>query len=108
MRHSFAILSISLLSVAVAAPVHAVSTDSTRLITGTVIAIDQSILTLRTRTGGSVKIDDAQAILNERVGTKINVGTNLTVQGSLTESNGALQATSITRAKGIELWPLDR
>ena len=82
---------------------------STHLITGTLIAIDQFTLTLKTRSGKSVKIDDAQAIQNERVGIPLNIGTPLTVQGSLIEGTGALQATVITRAKGTgELWPSDR
>jgi hypothetical protein len=85
------------------------SPDSPHLITGTLTAIDRSTLTLKTRTGKSVKIDDAQAIRDERVGTPLNVGIPLTVQGSLIEGTGALQATAITRAKGTgELWPSDR
>jgi len=79
---------------------------SSHLITGTLQVIDRSTLTLQTRTGKSVKIDDALA----RVGVPLSVGTPLTVQGSMIEGNGALQATSIVRAKGstCELWPQDR
>ena len=91
-------------------PAPVASPDSPHLITGTLIAIDRSTLTLQTRTGKSVKIDDAQAIRDERVGTPLNVGIPLTVQGSLIEGTGALQATSIVRAKGStgEMWPSDR
>jgi hypothetical protein len=80
------------------------------LITGILQGISGSTLTLKTRTGKSVKIDDAQAVRNQRVGAPLRVGIPLTVQGSSIEGTGALQATSIVRAKGStgELWPLDR
>jgi len=83
---------------------------SSHLITGTLQVIDRSTLTLQTRTGKSVKINDALAVQNQRVGVPLSVGTPLTVQGSMIEGNGALQATSIVRAKGSsgELWPPDR
>jgi hypothetical protein len=83
---------------------------SSHLITGTLQVIDRSTLTLQTRTGKSVKIDDALAVRNQRVGVPLRVGIPLTVQGSMIEGNGALQATSIVRAKGStgEVWPSDR
>lgn len=76
-------------------------------ISGTVLAIDQSIVTLKSRSGKSEKVDAALASQNEKVGVPLSVGIPLTVQGSLIEGNGALQATSIMRAKGTtgELWP---
>jgi hypothetical protein len=86
------------------------SPDSPHIVTGTLRAIDRSTLTLQTRTGKSVKIDDAQAVQNQRVGAPLSLGIPLTVQGSSIEGNGALLATSILRAKGStgELWPQDR
>ncbi|HUB63511.1 MAG TPA: hypothetical protein VL996_03555, partial [Methylocella sp.] len=91
-------------------PNQVASPGSLHLISGTVTAIDRSILTLQTRTGKSVKIDDAQAVRNDRVVAPLSVGLPLTVRGSLIEGNGALLATVIGRAKGTsgELWPQDR
>jgi hypothetical protein len=82
------------------------SLDSRHVISGTLLAVDGTTLTLQTRNGKSVKIDDSQAAKNEQIGTPLDVGIPLTVQGSLFNAIG-LQATSIVRAKGSsgELWP---
>ena len=87
-----------------------VAPASPHLVSGILRAIDQSTLTLQTRTGKSVKIDDAQAVQNQRVGVPLSIGIALTVQGSMIEGTGALLATSIVRAKGTtgEMWPPDR
>jgi hypothetical protein len=97
----------SMITPAASAPV---APRSGHLVSGTIAAVDPSMLTLQTRTGESVKIDYAQAAKNERIGPPLDLGTPLTVQGSIIETNGALQATSIVRAKGQtgELWPADR
>jgi hypothetical protein len=56
-----------------------------------------------------VKIDDAQAVRNEQVGAPLTAGIPLTALGSVIEGTGALQATSIVRAKGSTGagWPPD-
>ena len=77
-------------------------------ITGTLLAISGSTLTLQTRTGKSAKIYAAQAIQNEQV-APLFVGQPFTALGSSFDANGALVATSIVQAKGSsgELWPPD-
>ena len=77
-------------------------------ITGTLRAVSGSTLTLQTRTGKSVKIDDSQAVQNEEV-APLFVGQPFTALGSSFDANGALVATSIVQAKGPsgELWPPD-
>ena len=89
-----------------AAPV--ASLDSPHVISGTLLAVDGTTLTLRTRTGESVKIDDSLAAKNGQIGTPLGVGVPLTAQGSLFNAIGLL-ADSIVRAKGStsELWPPD-
>ncbi len=87
-----------------------VSPESPHVITGTLLAVNGSTLTLQTRTGKSVKIDASQAMKNQRVGAPLSVGMVLTVQGSSIEGSGALLATSMYRAKGSSggFWPPDR
>jgi hypothetical protein len=89
-----------------AAPV--ASLDSPHVISGTLLAVDGTTLTLRTRTGESVKIDDSLAAKNGQIGTPLGVGVPLTAQGSLFNAIGLL-ADSIVRAKGStsELLPPD-
>src|SRR3984893_4181617 len=77
-------------------------------ITGTLLAISGSTLTLQTRTGKSAKIADSQAVQNEQV-APLFVGQPFTALGSSFDANGALVATSNVQAKGSsgELWPPD-
>src|SRR3984893_4589526 len=77
-------------------------------ITGTLRAVSGSTLTLQTRTGKSVKIDDSQAVQNEEV-APLFVGQPFTALGSSFDANGALVATSIVRANGSSgaFWPPD-
>jgi hypothetical protein len=84
------------------------SPSSPHVISGTLLAVDGSTLTLQTRTGKTT-IDDTQAVQNEQVGTPLIVGVPLTALGSSFTASGALQATSIYRAKGAssEVWPPD-
>ena len=84
------------------------SPSSPHVVTGTLLAIDGSILTLETREGKTAKIDDSQAAANEQVGA-LKVGIPFTVEGSSLTATGALVATSIYRAKGSsgDLWPPD-
>ena len=89
-------------------PAPVASLDSPHVISGTLLAVDGTTLTLRTRTGESVKIDDSLAAKNGQIGTPLGAGVPLTVQGSLFNAIGLL-ADSIVRAKGStsELWPPD-
>ena len=91
------------LASAVAAPA------SPYLVSGTVTAVSESTLTLRTRIGRAIAIDLSQVKQNRRVGVPLKVGAALTALGSMIEGNGALLATSVVRAKGSsgELWPPD-
>jgi hypothetical protein len=86
------------------------SPESPHVITGILLAVNGSTLTLQTRTGKSVKIDASQAMKNQRVGAPLSVGRVLTVLGSSIEGSGALLATSMYRAKGSSggFWPPDR
>jgi hypothetical protein len=56
------------------------SLDSRHVISGTLLAVDGTTLTLQTRNGKSVKIDDSQAAKNEQIGTPLDVGIPLTVR----------------------------
>jgi hypothetical protein len=87
-----------------------VSSESPHVITGTLLAVNGSTLTLQTLTGKNVKIDASQAMKNQRVGAPLSEGMALTVQGSSIEGSGALLATSMYRAKGSSggFWPPDR
>jgi hypothetical protein len=88
-------------------PAPVASLDSPHVISGTLLAVDGTTLTLQPRTGKSVKIDDSLAVKNQQV-SALSVGVPLTAQGSLL-IGGVLQATSIVRAKGSSgaLWPPD-
>jgi hypothetical protein len=88
-------------------PAAVASPSSPHVITGTLLALDGSTLTLQTRTGKAAKIDASQAVKNQQVGPLV-VGTPFTVQGSSITATGALLATSVVRAKGSgDLWPPD-
>jgi hypothetical protein len=87
------------------------SPDSHRhVVSGNLVAVSGSTLTLETREGKTVKIDASQALKNRKVGTPLKVGIPLTVLGSSLSAVGALEATAIMRAKGSsgQGWPLDR
>ena len=73
---------------------------SLHVISGTFQKVSGSILTLTRRNGISATIDASQAARNEQIGTPLNVGIPLTVQGSsIDPKTGALLADSIIRAK---------
>jgi hypothetical protein len=83
------------------------SPNSPHVLTGTLLAINGSTLTLQTRAGKTVKIDGSQAARNQQEGA-LRHGEQFTVQGSSLTGTGALLATSIVRAKGSgNLWPSD-
>ena len=89
-------------------PTPVASLPSPHVITGTLQQVDGSVLTLKTRTGQSVKIDASQAIKNSQTPPSLTLGVPYTVQGSSFEPSGAALATTITRAKGSgPLWPPD-
>ena len=89
-------------------PAPVASLPSPHVITGTLQHVDGSVLTLKTRTGQSVKIDASQAIKNRQRPPSLTLGLPYTVQGSSSAPNGAALATTITRAKGSgPLWPPD-
>ena len=79
------------------------------MISGTLIAMNRSVLTLRTRAGKTATIDASGALQNERVTGPLNLGTPYTAQGMTFDASGTLVATAIARAKpSAGLWPLDR
>jgi hypothetical protein len=79
-------------------------------VSGTILAVSGSTLTLKTRKGKSATVDASQAMANEQIGTPLSAGIPVTVQGSTVAGTGALVATSIVRAKGTSgrLWPPDQ
>jgi hypothetical protein len=84
------------------------SLSGPHVITGTLLTIDGSTLTLQARTGETEEIDDSQAAQDEQVSI-LHVGEPVTVQGSSFTATGALLATSIVRAKlPGDLWPPDQ
>jgi hypothetical protein len=79
------------------------------MISGTLVAVNGSVLTLRTRAGKTATIDASGAFRNERVTGPLKLGTPYTAQGTTFDATGALLATAIGRAKPSEgLWPSDR
>jgi hypothetical protein len=79
------------------------------MISGTLVTVNGSVLTLRTRAGKIATIDASGALRNERVTGPLNLGTPYTAQGTTFDATGALFATAIGRAKSSEgLWPSDR
>ncbi|WP_245257555.1 hypothetical protein [Methylocapsa acidiphila] len=89
-------------SVAPAAP------NSPHVITGTLLALKGATLTVQTRTGGNTYIDAALAQKNLQ-SADLAIGAAYTSEGSSFNAAGALQATSIIRAKNSSAsWPADR
>ncbi|HXW75449.1 MAG TPA: hypothetical protein VEK10_11615 [Steroidobacteraceae bacterium] len=76
-------------------------------VTGMLLAIDGTKLTLLTRTGHTVQVDAAAAIANERVPIFV-VGQPYTVIAASHAAGAPWQAKAITRAKpGQGAWPQD-
>lgn len=76
-------------------------------VTGTLIAIRGSILTLRTRTGKIARVDDSAAVRHERSADLI-AGEPFNVRGTY-DASGVLHAAAIVRAKPSQAtWPPDR
>jgi hypothetical protein len=89
-------------------PIATPTQNSPHRISGKLLAVNGSTLTLQTRNGKSVKIEASQAIQNEEVESMI-VGEAYTALASSLTAVGALQATTIVRAKGFsgKLWDPD-
>jgi len=77
-------------------------------ITGTLLSIDGTQLTLLTRAGQTVHLNAAEAAANQRVPILV-VGRPYTVTAAGHVAGGSWQATAITRAKpGQGAWPQDQ
>jgi len=88
-------------------PVPPVAPSSPHQITGTLLAINGSTLTIQTRTGKTVSIDASKAAKNKQFAI-LGLRKPYTVQGSSFNAVGTLQAISICRAKNSNaLWPSD-
>lgn len=76
-------------------------------VTGTLLAISGAQLTLRTRSGKLVRVDDSNAVRRERSAVLV-VGEPFTAGGTY-DAGGVLHATVIVRAKpSPAMWPPDR
>jgi hypothetical protein len=83
--------------------------NSPHSITGKLVALDGSTLTLQTREHKSRTVDASQAIKKGLIGGPLKVGTPYNAEGSTIEGNGALLADRIGRARGDgALWPQDK
>ena len=81
--------------------------NATRRVSGTLLAIDGTTLTLLTRVSRTVQVDASLAVESKQVANLI-VGQPYTALGDSTESTGILRAVSVTRAKrGSGAWPED-
>ena len=76
-------------------------------ITGVLEHVDGPVLTLRTRTGTIVRVDDSDALRSGQIGVLVP-GNAYGVQGTY-DSTGALHAQAVGRAKPLPAgWPPDR
>lgn len=76
-------------------------------VTGTLVETRGSVLTLRTRTGRTVRVDDSDAVRHERSAVLI-AGRPFNVRGTY-DAAGILHAAAIVRAKPSPgTWPPDR
>jgi hypothetical protein len=75
-------------------------------LSGTIRAIDGSVLTLRTRTGQNVRVDAAQALRRQQ-STVLLVGRSVDVRGAYDDKR-VLHAQTIVRAKpSAAVWRPD-
>ena len=97
----------ALVANAVVAPQDKLPAGVTR-ITGMLLAVHSSQLTLLTRSSVQLEVDARPAVDAQR-STKLVVGEPYTVLAPAVSSGATLQATSIMRAKpGQGAWPADR
>ncbi|MGH6848564.1 MAG: hypothetical protein ACREC0_14380, partial [Methylocella sp.] len=77
-------------------------------ITGVLVHAEGSVLTLRTRAGKIVQVDDSDAVRKGQIGVLVQ-GNAYTVEGTTYDSTGALNAKAVGRAKpSPAIWPPDR
>ena len=77
-------------------------------ITGVLEHVDGPVLTLRTRAGTIVQVDDSDALRSGQIGVLVP-GNAYGVQGTDYDSTGALHAQAVGRAKpSPAIWPPDR
>ncbi len=75
-------------------------------VTGTLVAISGSRLTLRTRTGKTAHVDDSDAVRRERSSVLV-IGEAFDARGTY-DTAGVLHATAVLRVKrDPEMWPAD-
>ncbi len=87
-------------------PMHAMRGAPNEL-TGTLVGISGSILSVRTRTGRTIRVDDSEAAAHEQTGDLV-VGRPFNVRGKY-DAAGVLHAVAIVRAKPSQAtWPPDR
>jgi hypothetical protein len=85
----------------------ALSIGAPHEVTGMLVAIDGRRLTLRTRTGATVYVDDSNAVAHARSVVLI-AGRPVSARGTY-DAAGVLHASSIVRAKPTQgTWPPDR
>jgi|GEM_PF-3182751 len=78
-----------------------------RLISGTIRRIDGLLLTIVTRTGRAIAVDDAEAWRLHRSAVPV-LGRSVVVRGSF-DGSGVLRAVTVSRLKDSPaLWPADR
>ncbi len=76
-------------------------------LTGTLVAMNGSYLTFRTRAGKMARVDDSEAVRHER-SVLLSVGKPFSAGGTY-DAAGVLRATTIVRVKPSQAtWPIDR
>jgi outer membrane protein assembly factor BamB len=80
----------------------------TRRVSGQLLSLSGTDLTLLTRTGHAVQVDDAVAAANRRV-SMLTVGHAYTVLGNCAADSNVVTASAVSRAKSSSAtWPEDR
>jgi hypothetical protein len=89
-------------------PIEPPLADNTSRVTGTLVAMDHTQLTLLTRTAEKVSVDASTAVARQR-SAKLVLGEPLTAVGPTRSAGTTWKVTAITRAKpGQGAWPSDR
>ena len=93
---------------ALVAPIDPPLADNTSRVTGTLVAMDHTQLTLLTRSAEKVAVDASTAVARQR-SAKLVLGEPLTAVGPTRSAGTTWKVTAITRAKpGQGAWPSDR
>ncbi len=91
-----------------AARAEAPAVDHTLRVSGTLLSVEGSVLTLAMRGGKTVRIDDSAAAANERIAILVP-GEPYTVVGEAGTDGVDVQALAVSRAKdAAAAWPEDR